>query len=99
MADLTGGRLVARVLKQAGVGHVFTLCGGHILPIYEGLLDEGVAVVDTRPEQAAPPRAGADAPPPRRLGGALGGPGPRRARAPPRGGHPFPARQPHRAYA
>src|SRR5947209_1656861 len=44
MADLTGGRLVARVLKQAGVGHVFTLCGGHILPIYEGCLDEGVAV-------------------------------------------------------
>jgi glycosyltransferase involved in cell wall biosynthesis len=25
MADLTGGELVARVLKQAGVGHVFTL--------------------------------------------------------------------------
>jgi len=31
VADLTGGQLVARVLKQAGVGHVFTLCGGHIL--------------------------------------------------------------------
>jgi len=36
MGDLTGGRLVARVLKQAGVGHVFTVCGGHILPIYDG---------------------------------------------------------------
>ena len=33
MADLTGGQLVARTLKQAGVGHVFTLCGGHILPM------------------------------------------------------------------
>ena len=42
MADLTGGRLVARVLKEAGVGHVFTLCGGHILPIYDGCLDEGI---------------------------------------------------------
>ena len=27
MAELSGGELVARVLTQAGVGHVFTLCG------------------------------------------------------------------------
>ncbi len=53
MADLTGGELVARVLKQAGVGHVFTLCGGHILPIYDGCLTEGIRVVDVRHEQAA----------------------------------------------
>ena len=53
MADLTGGELVARVLKQAGVGHVFTLCGGHILPIYDGCLTEGIGVVDMRHEQAA----------------------------------------------
>src|SRR5436309_2397977 len=52
MADLTGGRLVARTLKQAGVGHVFTLCGGHILPIYDGCITEGVRVVDMRHEQA-----------------------------------------------
>jgi thiamine pyrophosphate-dependent acetolactate synthase large subunit-like protein len=59
MAELTGGELVARVLKQAGVGHVFTLCGGHILPIYDGCLTEGVAVIDVRHEQAA--AHGADA--------------------------------------
>src|SRR3990170_1308518 len=53
MAELTGGRLVARTLKQAGVGHVFTLCGGHVLPIYDGCLDEGIAIVDVRHEQAA----------------------------------------------
>lgn len=53
MADLGGGHLVARTLKQAGVGHIFTLCGGHILPIYDGCLSEGVAVVDMRHEQAA----------------------------------------------
>jgi acetolactate synthase I/II/III large subunit len=53
MADLTGGHLVARTLRQAGVGHVFTLCGGHILPIYDGCLSEGVAVIDVRHEQAA----------------------------------------------
>ena len=35
---MTGGELVARTLKGAGVGHVFTLCGGHILPIYDGVV-------------------------------------------------------------
>ncbi|MCI0548809.1 MAG: thiamine pyrophosphate-dependent enzyme [Candidatus Rokubacteria bacterium] len=53
MADLSGGHLVARTLKQAGVDHVFTLCGGHILPIYDGCLTEDVRVVDMRHEQAA----------------------------------------------
>ena len=53
MADVTGGALVARTLRQAGVGHIFTLCGGHILPIYDGCLDEGIAIVDVRHEQAA----------------------------------------------
>ena len=53
MADLTGGQLVARTLKQAGVGHVFILCGGHILPIYDGCLAEGIGIIDARHEQAA----------------------------------------------
>ncbi len=53
MAELTGGELVARVLRQAGVGHVFTLCGGHILPIYDGCLKEGIRIIDVRHEQAA----------------------------------------------
>src|SRR5215475_16133128 len=52
MTDLSGGELVARVLAQAGVGHVFTLCGGHILPIYDGCVTEGLRVVDMRHEQA-----------------------------------------------
>jgi acetolactate synthase-1/2/3 large subunit len=52
-SELTGGELVARVLKEAGVGHVFTLCGGHILPIYDGCLTEGIRVIDVRHEQAA----------------------------------------------
>lgn len=53
MAELMGGHLVAKVLKQAGVGHVFTLCGGHIIPIYDGCLSEGIRIVDVRHEQAA----------------------------------------------
>jgi acetolactate synthase-1/2/3 large subunit len=52
VAELTGGHLVARTLREAGVRHVFTLCGGHILPIYDGCLSEGIQVVDMRHEQA-----------------------------------------------
>ena len=48
-----GGRLVARALKREGVSHMFTLCGGHIMSLYEGCLDEGIRVVDVRHEQAA----------------------------------------------
>src|SRR5262245_20089620 len=76
MADLTGGDLVARVRKQAGVGHVFTLCGGHILPIYEGCLSEGIRVVDVRHEQAAAHAADAYARLTRNVGVAMVAPGP-----------------------
>jgi acetolactate synthase I/II/III large subunit len=76
VADLTGGQLVARVLKQAGVGHVFTLCGGHILPIYDGCLDEGIAVIDTRHEQAAAHAADGYARLTRSIGVAMVAPGP-----------------------
>ncbi len=48
-----GGNLVARSLKQAGVDCLFTLCGGHIMPLYDGCLDEGIRIVDVRHEQAA----------------------------------------------
>lgn len=53
MAEHHGGRLVARALKREGVDTVFTLCGGHIMNIYDGCLDEGIRVVDVRHEQAA----------------------------------------------
>jgi acetolactate synthase-1/2/3 large subunit len=76
MADLTGGQLVARTLKQAGVGHVFTLCGGHILPIYDGCLDEGIGIIDTRHEQAAAHAADAYARLTRGVGVAVVVPGP-----------------------
>ena len=53
MGQVHGGRLVAKALKRHGVGHVFTLCGGHIQAIYDGCFDEGIRVVDTRHEQTA----------------------------------------------
>ena len=48
-----GGRLVARALSAEGVDTIFTLCGGHVMPIYEGCRQEGVRVIDVRHEQAA----------------------------------------------
>jgi acetolactate synthase-1/2/3 large subunit len=48
-----GGKLAARALKEAGVEVVFTLSGGHIMPLYDGCLDEGIRIVDVRHEQAA----------------------------------------------
>src|SRR5947209_3371458 len=48
-----GGHLVAETLKRAGVSHLFTLSGGHIAPIYDGCVDEGIRIVDFRHEQAA----------------------------------------------
>ena len=53
MGMVTGGQLVARMLKEERVRHVFTLCGLHVAPIYAGCVDEGIRVVDTRHEQAA----------------------------------------------
>ena len=48
-----GGRLVAQSLAAEGVDAIFTLCGGHVMPIYEGCRLEGLRVVDVRHEQAA----------------------------------------------
>jgi acetolactate synthase-1/2/3 large subunit len=50
---LHGGKLAARALKEAGVEVVFTLSGGHIMPLYDGCIDEGIRIVDVRHEQAA----------------------------------------------
>ncbi|MBP8811975.1 MAG: acetolactate synthase [Kofleriaceae bacterium] len=50
---LVGGHVIARQLKAEGVTCVFTLCGGHIAPIYDGCLREGIDIIDTRHEQAA----------------------------------------------
>ncbi len=50
---VSGGRLVAKALKNEGVDTIFTLCGGHIIDIYDGCIDEGIRVVDVRHEQTA----------------------------------------------
>lgn len=50
---VSGGHLVAKALKNEGVDTIFTLCGGHIIDIYDGCVDEGIRIVDVRHEQVA----------------------------------------------
>src|SRR6201986_1217641 len=50
---ISGGHLVAKALKAEGVDTIFTLCGGHIIDIYDGCLDEGIRIIDVRHEQTA----------------------------------------------
>jgi acetolactate synthase-1/2/3 large subunit len=50
---ISGGHLVARALKAEGIEVIFTLCGGHIIDIYDGCTDAGIRIVDVRHEQAA----------------------------------------------
>ena len=47
------GKLVARALWNEGTEVIFTLCGGHVMAIYDGCLDEGIRVVDVRHEASA----------------------------------------------
>jgi acetolactate synthase-1/2/3 large subunit len=51
--SVTGGHLVARALKAEGIEAIFTLCGGHIIDIYDGCTDAGIRIIDVRHEQAA----------------------------------------------
>lgn len=54
MGDISGGHIVAKYLKEIeGIDSIFSLSGGHIMPIYDGCMDSDVSVVDVRHEQAA----------------------------------------------
>jgi acetolactate synthase-like protein len=48
-----GGAVIAAALQRAGVGHLFTLCGGHISPILVECKRRGLRVVDVRDEKNA----------------------------------------------
>jgi acetolactate synthase-1/2/3 large subunit len=50
---ISGGNLVAKALKSEGVDTIFTLCGGHIIDIYDGCINEGIRIIDVRHEQVA----------------------------------------------
>jgi len=45
--------LIARFLKDRKVDRVFSLCGGHIMPIWDDLYRVGIRIIDVRDERAA----------------------------------------------
>lgn len=53
MAKIHGGRLLARALAAEGVDTVFALTGGHIVPILDGCVEEGIRILDVRHEETA----------------------------------------------
>ena len=50
---MNGGEIIAQLLKKHGVEYMFTLCGGHISPIFVGAKNCGIQVIDTRHEANA----------------------------------------------
>ena len=45
--------LIARFLKGRDVDRVFSLCGGHIMPIWDAMHRLGIRIIDVRDERAA----------------------------------------------
>lgn len=48
-----GGRLAAARLAAHGTSTVFTLSGGHLFSLYDGIKSEGLSLIDVRHEQTA----------------------------------------------
>jgi len=53
MAMIDGGALVGKALANEGVEKAFVLCGGHIMPIFYGMRNAGIEIIDMRHECAA----------------------------------------------
>jgi len=47
---MNGGEIIAHTLQKHGVKFLFTLCGGHVSPIFVGAQNIGIRVIDTRHE-------------------------------------------------
>ena len=52
-APHSAAAVIARFLKLRGVDRVFALCGGHIMPIWMQLVEQGIRIIDVRDERAA----------------------------------------------
>jgi acetolactate synthase-1/2/3 large subunit len=53
MSKIDGGALVGKALANEGVEKAFVLCGGHIMPIFYGMRNAGIEIIDMRHEGAA----------------------------------------------
>ncbi|MBW1642406.1 MAG: thiamine pyrophosphate-binding protein [Deltaproteobacteria bacterium] len=53
MTTMDGGALVGKALANEGVEKAFVLCGGHIMPMFYGMRNAGIEIIDMRHECAA----------------------------------------------
>ena len=53
MGLVDGGVLFGKALQNEGVEKAFVLCGGHIMPIFYGMRDVGIEIIDVRHECGA----------------------------------------------
>jgi acetolactate synthase-1/2/3 large subunit len=53
MSKMDGGALVGKALANEGIEKAFVLCGAHIMPIFHGMRNAGIEIIDTRTETAA----------------------------------------------
>ena len=53
MGSVDGGVLFGKALQNEGVEKAFVLCGGHIMPIFYGMRDVGIEIIDMRHECSA----------------------------------------------
>ncbi len=53
MGKVDGGYLLGKALGAQGVEKAFVLCGGHIMPIFYGMRQAGIEIIDLRHECAA----------------------------------------------
>jgi acetolactate synthase-1/2/3 large subunit len=53
MAEVNGGYLIMKTLREAGVTHLFTIVGGHNFEMVDACQDLGITVTDVRHEQQA----------------------------------------------
>ncbi|MBN8967543.1 MAG: thiamine pyrophosphate-binding protein [Rhizobiales bacterium] len=53
LADNCGAEIIARFLRARGITRIFSLCGGHIMPIWMSVDRAGIQIIDVRDERAA----------------------------------------------
>jgi acetolactate synthase-1/2/3 large subunit len=53
MASVDGGELIGKALANEGIEKAFVLCGGHVMPIFYGMRDNGIEIIDMRHECSA----------------------------------------------
>lgn len=53
LTDNCGAEIIARFLQERGIKRIFSLCGGHIMPIWMSVDRKEIEIIDVRDERAA----------------------------------------------